>query len=90
MKLDAPSFLLGAGAGACTVLFSKQLRPLLLEVATFLYRFTDTVMARASMNQADLQHLLAEARARAHFFSPYREPAPKRERNMPTRSSSST
>ena len=65
MKLDLPSFLLGCGAGASTLLFGKRLRPILLEVATVLYRFTDAVIARASMSQADLAHLVAEARARA-------------------------
>lgn len=67
MKLDLPSFLLGCGAGASTLLFGKRLRPILLEVATVLYRFTDSVVARASMNQQALSHLVAEARARAQM-----------------------
>jgi hypothetical protein len=65
MKFDLPSFLLGYGAGASTILLGKRLRPLLLEVATTLYRFSDAVLAKASMKQEDFEDLLAEARARA-------------------------
>lgn len=65
MKLDLPSFLLGCGAGASTLLFGKRLRPFLLEVATVLYRVADSAIARASMSQEDLSHRVAEARARA-------------------------
>ena len=67
MKLDIPSFLLGCGAGASTLLFGKRLRPILLEVATVLYRVADSVVARASMSQEDLAHLMAEARARTQL-----------------------
>ncbi|MFL5358838.1 hypothetical protein [Archangium sp.] len=77
MKLDLPSFLLGCGAGASTLLFGKRLRPILLEVATVLYRFTESVVTRASMHQEDLSHLVAEARARAQT-RPYAEPAADR------------
>ena len=77
MKFDLPSFLLGYGAGAGTVLMSKRLRPLLLELATILYRFTDSVMAKAAMKQEDLEDLLAEARARA------RRPAEPTARGQP-------
>lgn len=65
MKFDLPSFLLGYGAGAGTMLLGKRLRPLLLELATLIYRLSDSVMAKASMKQEDLEDLLAEARARA-------------------------
>ena len=65
MKFDLPSFLLGYGAGATTVLLGKRLRPLLLELATVVYRFSDSVMAKAAVKQEDLEDLMAEARARA-------------------------
>lgn len=63
MKWDLPSFLLGCGAGASTLLFGKRLRPLLVEVATVLYRCADAVSARVSMRQEDPAHRVAEARA---------------------------
>lgn len=65
MKFDLPSFLLGYGAGAGTVLLGKHLRPLLVEVATAAYRFTDMVAARVAMKEEDVEDLLAEAKARA-------------------------
>ncbi|MBN9686162.1 MULTISPECIES: hypothetical protein [unclassified Corallococcus] len=65
MKFDLPSFLMGYGAGAGTVLVTRHLRPLLLEVATSAYHFVDMVMARAAMKHEDLEDLLAEAKARA-------------------------
>ncbi|MBZ4335029.1 hypothetical protein NR800_04895 [Corallococcus interemptor] len=65
MKFDLPSFLMGYGAGASTVLVARHLRPLLVEVATAGYRFVDMVAARTAMKQEDLEDLLAEARARA-------------------------
>ncbi|WP_338263319.1 hypothetical protein [Corallococcus caeni] len=65
MKFDLPSFLMGYGAGAGTMLLGKHLRPLLMEVATAAYRFVDRVAARAAMKQEDLEDLLAEAKARA-------------------------
>ncbi|QAT84587.1 hypothetical protein EJ065_3018 [Corallococcus coralloides] len=65
MKFDLPSFLMGYGAGASTVLVARHLRPLLVEVATSAYRFVDMVAARAAMKQEDLEDLLAEAKARA-------------------------
>ncbi len=65
MKFDLSSFLLGYGAGVGTMLVSKRLRPLLVEVATAAYRFADAVAARAAMKQEDLEDLLAEAKARA-------------------------
>lgn len=69
MKFDLPSFLLGYGAGATTVLIGKRLRPLLLELATLGYRVADTVVAKAAMKQEDLEDLLAEARARARHHT---------------------
>lgn len=65
MKFHWPSFLLGYGAGASTVLLSKHLRPLLLEVAASGYRFFDAVLARTAMKKEDIEDLLAEARAKA-------------------------
>lgn len=65
MKFHWQSFLLGYGAGAGTVLLGKQLRPLLLEVATAGYRFVDAILARSTMKKEDLEDLFAEARARA-------------------------
>jgi hypothetical protein len=65
MRFDLPSFLLCYGAGATTVLLGKRLRPLLLELATVVYRFTDSVMAKAAVKQEDFEDLMAEARARA-------------------------
>ncbi|HSP81455.1 MAG TPA: hypothetical protein VLQ93_23255, partial [Myxococcaceae bacterium] len=65
VRFDLPSFLLGYGAGASTVLLGKRLRPLLLELATVVYRFTDSVVSRVAVKQEDFEDLLAEARARA-------------------------
>lgn len=65
MKIDIPSFLLGYGAGLGTALVGQRLRPLLVELATVLYRFADSVAAHAAVRQEDLEDLLAEARARA-------------------------
>ncbi|QRK12517.1 hypothetical protein JQX13_22315 [Archangium violaceum] len=65
MKFDLPSFLLGSGAAASAVLFGKRLRPVLLDLATLLYRATDSVLARTPMKQEHLEELLFNARARA-------------------------
>ncbi|RKH88116.1 hypothetical protein D7Y21_16320 [Corallococcus sp. AB045] len=65
MKFDLPSFLMGYGAGAGTVLVTKHLRPLLVEVATAAYHFVDMVIARAAMKHEDIEDLMAEAKARA-------------------------
>ncbi|MCY1074249.1 hypothetical protein [Archangium lansingense] len=89
MKLDLSSFLLGCGVGASSLLLGKHLRPLLLEVATLLFRVQERVMAETPMGHETLAGLLSEARARARVGS-YRAPLPNRARNMPTRSSSST
>ena len=65
MKFHLPSFLIGYGAGASTVLLGRQLRPVFLEVATVAWRFVDAVAARAAIRQEDVEDLFAEARARA-------------------------
>jgi len=65
MNFHLPSFLLGYGAGASTVLLGRHLRPVLLEVATMGWRFVDAVVARAAVQHEDVDDLFAEARARA-------------------------
>lgn len=65
MKLDLPSFFLGYGAGAATVLLGKRLRPVLLELATAGYRLADTITSRLAMKTEDVEDLFAEAKARA-------------------------
>ncbi|MFY0525960.1 hypothetical protein ACN28I_23380 [Archangium gephyra] len=65
MKLDFSSFLLGCGVGASSLLLGRHLRPLLLDMATILYRLQERVMAGTPMGQEALAGLLAEARARA-------------------------
>lgn len=65
MKFHWPSFLLGYGAGASTVLMGKHMRPVLVEMAAAVYKFVDVVAARTAMRQEDLEDLLAEAKARA-------------------------
>jgi len=65
VKLNLSSFLLGCGAGAGMVLLGKQLHPLVLEVATQLFRFTDTVLTKTGMPRESREHLLSEARARS-------------------------
>ncbi|OJT24897.1 hypothetical protein BO221_10890 [Archangium sp. Cb G35] len=99
MKLDFSSFLLGLGVGAGSILLGKRLHPLVLGAATLLFRLQERVMAATPMGQQALSELLAEARARASLpagfarglhSKSYREPEPKRARNMATRSSSST
>ncbi|MCE9667439.1 hypothetical protein LY474_06390 [Myxococcus stipitatus] len=65
MRFHLPSFLLGYTAGAGSVLLSRHLRPLLVEVAAAAYRFGDLVVARTAIKQEDLEDLLAEAKARA-------------------------
>ncbi len=66
MRFHFPSFALGYGAGAGSVLLAKHLRPVLLELATAGYRFVDAVVARTAMKKEDLEDLVAEARAKAH------------------------
>ena len=65
MRFHFPSFFLGCAAGASTVLFARQLRPIALEVATGVYQLWDSIWTRAAMFGEDLEDVLAEARARA-------------------------
>ncbi len=65
MRFHLPSFLLGYGAGAGSVLLAKRLRPLLVELAAAVYGLVDSLGARVAMQREDLEDLLAEARARA-------------------------
>ncbi len=65
MKLHLPSFLIGYVAGGATVLLGKQVRPLLVELATAAYRLLDAVAARVATRREDIEDLFAEARARA-------------------------
>ena len=77
MKFHWPSFLLGCAAGATGVLLARQLRPVLLEIATAAYQFSDTVWARVTMLQEDVEDVLAEAKTRARRP---RKPTPVRAR----------
>jgi hypothetical protein len=70
MKFHWPSFFIGYGAGAASVLFAKQLRPILLEVATAAYRLSDAVAARAAMWWEDIDDVLAEGKARVRSPRP--------------------
>jgi hypothetical protein len=65
MKFHWPSFLLGCAAGAAGVLFAKQLRPIVLELATAAYEISDAIAARAATWWEDVDDAVAEARARA-------------------------
>jgi hypothetical protein len=65
VKLNLSSFLLGCGAGAGVVLLGKQLHPVLLEVATVLFRFTDSVLTKTGMPYETRENLLSEARTRS-------------------------
>ncbi|AKJ00275.1 hypothetical protein ATI61_104317 [Archangium gephyra] len=79
MKLDFSSFLLGCGVGAGSMLLGKRLRPVMLEVATLLFRLQERAMAATPMGQEALAELLAEARARVSLpagFGTGRHPEP--------------
>ncbi len=65
MRFHLPSFMLGYGAGAVTVLAGKRLRPFVLEVATAVYGLVGAVRARIAVEREDLEDVLAEARERA-------------------------
>ena len=64
MRFHLPSFMLGYGAGAVSVLAGRRLRPFAVEVASAVYRLVDAIGARFAMQREDLEDLLAEARAR--------------------------
>lgn len=68
MKFHVSSFAIGAAVSAA--LLSQRMRPLLLDLATTVYRVTDTLIARATIKREDLEDLLAEARARARTHRP--------------------
>jgi len=70
MKFHWPSFLLGCGAGAAGVLFAKQLRPVVVELATAAYQVYDAIAARTAMWREDVDDAVAEARARARRVRP--------------------
>lgn len=65
MRFHLPSFLIGYVSGGATVLLARQLRPLVVELATAGYRLVDAVAARFVARREDFDDLLAEARARA-------------------------
>ncbi len=65
MRFHLPSFMLGYGAGAVSVLAGKRLRPFVMEVATTVYGIVDAVAARVATKREDWEDLLAEARERA-------------------------
>jgi len=65
MKFHWPSFLLGCGAGAAGVLFAKQLRPIVVELATAAYQLSDAVAVRLATWREDIDDAVAEAKARA-------------------------
>jgi len=70
MKFHWPSFLLGCGAGAAGVLFAKQLRPIVLELATAAYQLSDSIAARVAVWWEDVEDVVAEAQARARPARP--------------------
>jgi hypothetical protein len=75
MRFHWPSFLIGYGAGVGSAALSRRFRPLMLEVATTLYRTFDSLAAQLVMRREDLEDLLAEARARARaVVEPHPQP----------------
>jgi hypothetical protein len=65
VRFHFPSFALGFGAGAATVLLGRELRPVLVEMASAVYGLADALAARVAMFHEDAEDVLAEARARA-------------------------
>ena len=65
MKFHFPSFLLGYLAGAGSAVAARRLRPVMVELASVAYRFSDAVRARVAFVREDAEDLVAEARARA-------------------------
>jgi hypothetical protein len=76
MKFDLPSFLLGCAVGATGAALAPRLRPLVLEMATGVYRLGDAVARRVARAREDLEDLLAEAKARARGWRGEPSPAP--------------
>ena len=70
MKFHWPSFLLGCGAGVAGVLFAKQLRPIVIELATAAYQVSDSIAARVAVWWEDVDDVVAEAKARARPARP--------------------
>lgn len=64
MTFHVPSFILGVAAGAGAKAIVPRLRPVVLEVATIVYRVAEALGTQAARRREDLQDLLAEARAR--------------------------
>jgi hypothetical protein len=85
MSFHLPSFLIGYGAGAATVVVGRKLRPVLVEVASAAYWLADSVAARVAMLGEDAEDVLAEARARARGASPRRPAAAAPRRRRTTR-----
>jgi hypothetical protein len=85
MNFHWPSFLLGYGAGAATVLLGKRLRPVLVEIAGTALELLDKVASRAAATREDFEDVVAEARARARAREAAAEQAkPRAERSAPS------
>jgi hypothetical protein len=65
MKLHIPSFMIGVGVGASGAAIAPRLRPVLLEIATRVFKLADLMVVRVARTREDLSDLLAEAKARA-------------------------
>lgn len=65
MNFSFSSFALGFVSGYATARLMPQLRPLLVEVLSVVYRVADGVAVQAARRREDLEDLVAEARARA-------------------------
>ena len=72
MDFHVPSFALGYAAGFSTHLVARHLRPLIVEVASAVFRMVDLVVERTAMRGEDLEDLLAEAKARARRAAHHR------------------
>jgi len=70
MKLDVPSFLLGAALGAGAVALAPRLRPIALEIASSLVKLGDAITVRIARGREGLEDLWAEAKARARHRGP--------------------
>ena len=65
MKFHLPSYLLGVATGASGAALAHRLRPVVLEIATGVYRVYDSLMLRVARARENASDLLAEAHARA-------------------------